>query len=132
MLIGMGLGSLLLLATRPLRAQNGALQDTDVAPEITTALMSVLGITVCILAAWWVILRLARRQPRRLFAATITAWGVGSLLSWGPRAFDLATPETVAAFNRIALFGASITGLAILATGVIFVWTIFATLIDRL
>lgn len=96
---------------------------------LPSALVSLAATTVGLLAAWWVILRLSRRKPRRLFAAALAGFFTGNLLALAPLARWGAETALAA---QVSLYGAAIAGLAILATGVILVWTLFAALIDRL
>jgi len=94
-----------------------------------SAPVSLAATTVGLLAAWWVILWLSRRKPRRLFAAAMAGFFTGNLLAPAPLARWGAETALAA---QVALYGAAIAGLAILATGVILVWTLLAALIDRL
>jgi len=78
------------------------------------------------------IVRVATRPPLRLCTVVLFTLGTGIALSLLSR---LALPDprgwTVAA-TQLASLGGALIGLAILATAIIFVWTLLAALIDRL
>ena len=113
-------------------AQTRGVQDTYFAVSPLSWLVSLAAVTVAVLAAWWIVLGLARNRPRRLFVVTITAFCVGSALALLPLVpFGAATGLAIMA-NRLATFGATIAGLALIVTAVVLVWTLFAAIIDRL
>lgn len=110
----------------------GFLPNALVFTGTASPLLAVGAVVLVVLAGWWAIIALAERAPRRLCAVVLATFGTGialSLLPLLPLPGPVGAPQ---AANRLALFGGTLAGLAILATAIILVWTATAALIDRL
>jgi len=112
--------------------QPGVLGNALVLTGTAAPLPSVGAVVLVVLAGWWAIMALAARPPRRLRAVVLATFATGIALSLLPLLPLPGLAGAAEAANRLALFGGTLAGLAILATAIIFVWTVTAALIDRL
>lgn len=108
------------------------LTDTYYAIEPMSGLVSAGSVAVGLLAAWWVILRIAARQPRRLFALAMSAYVAGCVLLLLPFERWLAQTDHLPTAIYISTLGGFASGFGVLLTSVVLVWTVLAAVIDRL
>lgn len=107
-------------------AQTGITPDRAV--EVLTRMVGVLDL---VLLCWLVILALSPHVSRRLCIATLCAFGYGMVLS---TATWIPSSRAAIAVNlmRIHDHGQTVTGLALLATGVIFLWVLARRLAEAI
>ena len=95
---------------------------------------SYLILTVGLLAAWWVILRFSDPKPRWVFFFAMGCLASGLLLGSLPTLMlvtGVVWPSVVIIL-QLATLGGGLLGLVTLLTAALFVWRLFACLIDRL
>ena len=115
--------------------QRPALHDTYfVVTQPLKLVTSYLILTVALLAAWWVILKLSNPKPRRVFLVAMVGLATGLLLTSLPTLMlvtGIVWPSVIIIL-QLATLGSGLLGLVTLLTAALFVWRLLARLLDRL